>query len=335
MLELILTDEQKALRERVRAFARAELAPMAETVDESDEVSWELVRKLADFGLFAQLVPPAFGGVATPTGGNAVSAVTLCLIREEIVQACSQADSTFAVQGLTTQPILIAGSEEQKREHLPSLARGERLGAFALTEPDAGSDVAGMRTVARLDGDEYVLDGAKKFVSNAPYAETYIVFAKTDPNAGAKGISAFVVRKGTLGFEFGPNLRLLAPHAIGQPQFRGCRVPQTARLGPAGEGFKVAMQTLDLLRASVGAAAVGLGQAGFDLALDYAKRRTAFGGPLASFQAVRFKLADMATELDAARLLVYRAALRKDRGQPRVTRESSMAKLYASEAAWR
>ncbi|MBI2322618.1 MAG: acyl-CoA dehydrogenase family protein [Chloroflexi bacterium] len=330
MLDLVLTPEQQALRQRVRQLAETHLRPLAPTIDESAEIPWAVVRLLADEGLFALVVPRACGGT-----DEVVSAVKLCLVREELARVSAQADVLFTLQGLGSQPIVLGGSADLQRAVLPPVVRGEALAAFALTEPEAGSDVAALRTTARRDGDDYVLDGDKRFVSNAGAAHVYSVFASTDPSRGAKGISAFYVAAGTPGLDFGPPLVLLAAHCIGQPRFRGCRVPATQRLGAEGEGFRIAMQTLDLFRPSVGAAAVGLGQAAYEEALRYARRRKQFGAALVQQQAIRFKLADMAVALDAARLLVYRAAVLKDRGAARVTKEAAMAKLFATEAAWR
>jgi alkylation response protein AidB-like acyl-CoA dehydrogenase len=330
VLDLVLTAEQQALQARVRQLAETELRPLAPAIDESAAIPWDVVRTLAAAGLFALVVPRAHGGA-----DETVSAVKLCLVREELTRASAQADVLFALQGLGSYPIVLGGSPDVQKTVLPKIVSGEWLAAFALTEPEAGSDVAALRTTARRDGDSYVLDGEKRFISNAGAAEVYSVFAATDPARGARGISAFYVGRGTAGFDFGPPIALLAPHCIGQPRFRGCRIPAAHRLGAEGEGFKIAMQTLDLFRPSVGAAAVGLAQAAYEEALRYAQQRRQFGGPLVEQQAVRFKLADMAVAIDAARLLVYRAAVKKDRGAARITKEAAMAKLFATEAAWR
>jgi alkylation response protein AidB-like acyl-CoA dehydrogenase len=260
--------------------------------------------------------------------------MTLCLIREELARTCLQAEELFAIQGLGSFPILLAGTEAQKAAYLPPLARGDQVPAFALTEPDAGSDAAALSTRAERDGDGWRLTGVKRFISNAPVADLYVVFAKTAPERGTKGISAFLVPGGTPGLS-GTPMRTLAPHVIGELAFDGCRLPAGSLLGGEGEGWRVAMGTLDVFRASVGAQAVGLARAALDLALAHARGRVQFGQPLAQFQLVQAKLADMATELRAARLLVYSAARLKDAGTARVTMESSMAKLYATEMAAR
>jgi acyl-CoA dehydrogenase len=260
--------------------------------------------------------------------------MTLCLIREELARTCLPAEELFAIQGLGSYPLLLAGTDAQKARYLPALARGDQVPAFALTEPDAGSDAAALGTRAERDGDGWRLTGVKRFISNAPVADVYVVFAKTAPDRGTKGISAFIVPGSTPGLS-GTPMRTLAPHVIGELAFDGCRLPAESLLGGEGEGWRVAMGTLDVFRASVGAQAVGLARAALDLSLAHAKSRVQFGQPLAQFQLVQAKLADMATELRAARLLVYSAARLKDAGTARVTLESSMAKLYATEMASR
>jgi len=241
----------------------------------------------------------------------------------------------FAMQGLGSYPITLAGGEALKRRHLPRVVSGEAIAAFALTEPEAGSDVAALQTAARRDGDHYELDGVKTFISNAGLADFYVVFAKTNPDQGHKGISAFVVEPSMSGFVVERKLELIAPHPIGVVRFERCQVPRESLLGDEGQGFKIAMQTLDVFRATVAAAAVGMARRALDEALAYSRQRVQFGRPIAEFQGIQFKLGEMATELEAARLLVYRAAWKKDQGAERVTRESAMAKLYATEMAQR
>ena len=260
--------------------------------------------------------------------------VTLCLIREELARTCPPAEELFAIQGLGSYPILLAGTESQRRRWLPALARGESVPAFALTEPDAGSDAAALSTRAEPDGDHWLLTGTKRFISNAPVAHLYVVFARTGPESGTRGLSAFVVPRDVPGLT-GVAMHTLAPHVIGELHFDRCRVPADHQLGSEGDGWRVAMGTLDVFRASVGAQAVGLAQQALDLALAHAQRRAQFGQPIAQFQAIQTKLADMATELRAARLLVYSAARLKDAGAASVTLESAMAKLFATEVAGR
>jgi acyl-CoA dehydrogenase len=259
----------------------------------------------------------------------------LCLAREAIAACSGFADSVFAVHGLGSYPVALAGSDRLKRQYLGAATRGTAVAAFALTEPEAGSDPAGVQTVAQAVGDEYVISGTKTFISNAGLASFYVVFARTGPGPGSKGLSAFVVDADAPGFRVERQIALLAPHPIGELRFEECRVPADNRLGAEGDGLKIALSTLDLFRSSVGAAACGMGARALQEAVAYAGSRRQFGSALAEFQATRMTLADMATELDAARLLVYRAAWTRDRGAPRVTRESSMAKLFATEAAQR
>jgi alkylation response protein AidB-like acyl-CoA dehydrogenase len=327
-MDFSFTPEEESLKNRVRRLADERLAPLAPEVDESDELSQEVVRCLREEGLFRYIAPREYGGVG-------IRVTDLCIIREELSRVCVHADSLVAMNGLCAYPIVISGSEEQKRRYLPLLASGEKLGSYALTEPEAGSDVAGMKTTATLDGDFYILNGVKRFISNTGAAHIYTVFAKTDPAAGSRGISAFIVEEGTPGFDTSHKLKLLAAHIIGAPAFRDCRIPKGNLLGSPGEGMKIALRTLDAFRTTVGAAVIGIAQAAFEQAVSYARQRYAFGRPIAEFQAIQFKLADMATELDAARFLVYRAAWLKDGGQERVIKEASMAKLFATEVAQR
>jgi alkylation response protein AidB-like acyl-CoA dehydrogenase len=329
-MTLELTAAEQKLRASVARAGAEALRPIAEAWGERDELNRDLARALGKEGLFPLLVPTAYGG----TLDGPFRSMTLCLVREELARTCPAAEELFAIQGLGSYPILLAGTDAQKVAHLPPLARGEQIPAFALTEPEAGSDAAALATRAERDGDGWRLYGRKHFISNAPDADLYVVFAKTAPADGAKGISAFIVPREAPGLS-GAAMHTLAPHVIGELSFDGCRLAAGSLLGAAHEGWRLAMATLDVFRASVGAQAVGLAQAGLDLALEHARRRTQFGQPLAQFQLVQAKLADMATELRAARLLVYSAARLKDAGVARVTLESSMAKLFATEMAHR
>lgn len=329
-MDFLLTEEQRMLKAEVRRIVDEKVLPRSAELDETNEVAWDIAQLLARQGIIGIVVPEEYGGV-----GKRVQALPICLVREELARGSANADVLFAMQGLGSYPIVIAGSEEQKRRYLPPIARAEKLAAYAVTEPGAGSDLASIQTRARRDGDGYVLDGSKCFTSNAGVAATYVVFAKTDPDKGVKGTSAFVVEEGAVGFRVGRLFDLMAPHTIGEVFFEECRVPRASLLGEEGEGFKIAMRTFDVYRTSVGAAAVGIAQAAFEEALHYAKTRVQFGKPLVEFQAIQFKLADMAVQIDAARLLVYRAAMLKDLGAARVTKEASMAKLFGSEVAGR
>jgi alkylation response protein AidB-like acyl-CoA dehydrogenase len=321
--------EEQVLRATIAKAGIEVFRPLADAWGERDELNWELARTLGREGVFPRLVPAIYGGSLE----GPFRSVTLCIIREALARTCPAAEELFAIQGLGSYPILLAGTEAQKQCWLPSLARGDAVPAFALTEPDAGSDAAALTTRAELRGDHWVLTGAKRFISNAPAASLYVVFARTG-QAGAKGLSAFVVPGNAPGLG-GRAMHTLAPHVIGELIFDDCQIPADHRLGAEGEGWRVAMATLDVFRASVGAQAVGLGQAALDLAVAHARRRTQFGQSIGQFQAVQLKLADMATELRAARLLVYSAARLRDSGAARVTMESAMAKLYATEVAYR
>jgi len=283
---------------------------------------------LANEGLLKYCVPEEYGGVG-------VRVMDLCIIREELARVSCQADTNFIMQGLGSYPITLGGTDEQKAKYLPPIARGESIAAFALTEPHAGSDVISMKTEAKLDGDDWVLNGEKKFISQAGDASTYTVFAQTEPDQGSRGISVFVVEAGTPGFDDSKRMDLMAAHPIGEPKWVDCHVPQANLLGERGRGLRLAMGTLDTFRTTVAAAAIGMAQAAYEASIDYAKNRQMFGQSLADFQVTQFKLADMAVSLDAARLLAQRAAWLKDSGQESVIKEASFAKLFGTEAATR
>jgi acyl-CoA dehydrogenase len=258
-----------------------------------------------------------------------------CLMREALGEASSLADAVFALQGLGTTPILLAGSQAQKDRWLGPIAQGEVMTAFAMTEPEAGSDVTGVATTARREGSGYVLNGAKTLISNAGIADLYAVFASTDRAKGAKGITCFLVPRDAPGFRFAGPQVLSAPHPLGEIAFEDCRVPADALLGAEGRGYALGLATLDRLRPTVAAAACGMAARALSESLAHVKRRQQFGKPLAEFQLVQQKLARMATELSAARLLTYRAAHEKDQGQERITSEAAMAKSFATEMAQR
>lgn len=307
--------------------ARARYVGMeARLEDEGDDAG--LARRVAALGDFRHLVPKAYGGAS-----DTVEVRAVCVLREELAYRNAAADSLFAVQGLGSHPVLLGGSEAQKKELLGKVANGTALFAFALTEPEAGSDVAAISTRARREGDGWVLDGGKRFISNAGVATHYTVFART--GEGTKGLSAFVVPADAPGFQVASRMQLLGDHPIGELKFEGCRVPASALLGQEGQGMKLALSTLDVFRSTVGAAAVGMARRALDEALAYSQQRRQFGVPLSDQQAVQFLLAESAVELDAARLLVHRAAAVKDSGAARVTYEAAVAKLFATEAAQR
>ncbi len=337
-IRTLVSEDQRALQQRVESLCQGELGALERQVGETNTTSRAIVKCLAGAGLLDWTVPGAYGtgrcaGLKAP---SSMSLVSCCLVRETLARYCTNAELIFTIQGLGSGPISFSASEEQRRRYLPRIAAGELVAAFALTEPEGGSDVASLALSARRDGDHYVLNGRKAFISMAPDADIYSVFARTDQQAGSRGISAFIVENGTPGFDPGTRLDLLAPHAIANPVFTECRVPASNRIGDENAGFKIAMVTLDFFRTTVAASAVGLAQRALDEAIAYARRRHAFGKAIAEFQAIQLKLAAMATELAAARLLVYKAALTRDRGlKTRITLESSQAKLFATEAAQR
>ena len=325
-----LNEEQRMVRDMVRDFAQKEIAPRAVEVDKSEEFPADNIRQMAELGLLGLPYPEECGG----GGGDYLS---YAIAVEEIARACGSTALIYAAHvSLGCGPIYYFGNEQQKQKWLPHLCAGRGLGAFGLTEPEAGSDAGSTRTIAIRDGDDYVLNGSKMWITSGAIADVVVATAKTDPAAGTRGISCFLVEKGTPGFVPGKNepkmgLKGSVTSAL---SFEDCRVPAANLLGREGEGFKQMLVTLDGGRISIGAMALGLAQAALDEATRYAKERVQFGQPIARFQAIQWMIADMATEIDAARLMIYRAAARKDAGLP-YTKEAAMAKLYASEAAER
>ena len=330
----LLDPTYEEIRRAVREFAQRELAPRAAAYDASGEFPWENVRRLAEHGYLGMMIPEEFGG-----GGMDTLAHAICL--EEVARACAATAVVMDVHNsLVGELINRWASAAMKARWLPVLARGDRLGAFCLTEPDAGSDAAALKTTAVRDGDHYVLHGRKTFISNGGVAEIYVVFAVTDPAAGSRGISAFLVEKGTPGLSFGKPFKKMGIRASATTDviLEGVRVPAENLIGQEGQGYKIALATLDNGRVGIGAQAVGIAQAALDRAVAYASQRKQFGRPIASFQGIQFKLADMATAIEAARLLVYRAAVLYDqsvRTGRRASKEIAMAKLFASEVAMR
>ena len=327
-MDFAFTPKQTELQQWVRQIAEEKIAPIAEEADESPTVHAGLMAILANEGLLRYCVPEEYGGAG-------VRVMDLCIIREELARVSCQADTNFIMQGLGSYPITLGGTHEQKAKYLPAIARGESIAAFALTEPHAGSDVISMKTEAKLDGDDWILNGSKKFISQAGDASTYTVFAQTEPGQGSRGISVFVVEAGTPGFDDSKRMDLMAAHPIGETRWDDCHVPQGNLLGERGRGLRLAMGTLDTFRTTVAAAAIGMAQAAYEATIDFAKNRQMFGQTLADFQATQFKLADMAVNLDAARLLAQRSAWLKDSGQESVIKEASFAKLFGTEAASR
>ncbi len=319
-----------ALCDRVRGWVEANLIGASAAEKNLEEEARGLVKRLGEAGFNRHVVPSAYGGARA-----SVQARDLCLLREELARGSALADTMFGMQGLGSYPITLAGNEEQKRRYLPKVASGEAIAAFAITEPDAGSDVASLKTLAARRGKVFCLTGTKRFISNAGIADHYVVFASTEPEKKAKGISAFIVDAAAPGLIVKERTEVLSPHPIGVLAFENCEVGEDALLGRPGEGLNIAFGTLDLLRCTVGAAALGLAQRALEEAVRYAGARQQFGQALARFQGIQFKLADMATELEAARLLVYQAAWAHDCGAEEAKQKSSMAKLYATEAAQR
>jgi butyryl-CoA dehydrogenase len=325
-MDVQLSEEQRQVRDLCREFAERELRPNARRWDREHEFPRAAVKQLAELGLLGVAVPAEWGGAGMDT-------VSYALAMEEISRGCAGTGVIMSVNNsLYCAPVLEYGDDWQKKELLVPFAKGERLGAFALTEPMSGSDAAEMRTVAVRRGGDYVLDGSKNYITNGPQADTILVFAMTAREQRHRGITAFLVPADAKGLTRGKPDDKVGIRASGSCTvfFEGCAVPESHRLGAEGEGFKIAMSTLDGGRIGIGAQALGIARAAFEEAVVYAKDRKAFGQPISQFQAIQFMLADMATELDAARLLVHRAATLEDRGV-RHSAESAMAKLYASE----
>jgi len=329
-----LDDGHRAFVREVEAWASNALPPLLEGSERDLDATYDcvarLVRSLGDAGLLRACVPAAYGGAR-----ERVDVRSLCLAREALARASGLADFAFAMQGLGSAPITIAGSDAQKRAWLPGVAAGTRIAAFALSEPDAGSDVAAMSTTAVRDADGWRLDGVKTWISNGGLADFYVVFARSEPHADkpSRAISAFIVDATARGLDASERIDVSAPHPLGTLRLADCRVPHDALLGAPGDGFRVAMGTLDVFRSTVGAAALGFARRAADEATARAKKRRMFGRTLADFQLTQVRLGEMALAIDASALLVYRAAWTKDTQQRRVTREASMAKLFATESA--
>ncbi len=329
-MDFELNEEHRMVRDMVRDLARSEIAPRAAEVDKTESFPADNIQKMAELGLLGLPFPEDYGGGGGDYLGYAIAV-------EEIARACGSTALIYAAHvSLGCGPIYDFGTEEQKRKWLPRLCSGQGLAALGLTEPEAGSDAGATRTTAVRDADSYVLNGSKMWITSGAIADVVTCTAKTDPQAGTRGISSFLVAKGTPGFVPGKNepkmgLKGSVTSAL---SFENCRIPAKNLLGEEGAGFKQALITLDAGRISIGAMALGLAQAAFDEAVRYSKERVQFGQPIAKFQAIQWMISDMATEVDAARLMVYRAAAMKDAGL-RFTKEAAMAKLYASEVAER
>jgi butyryl-CoA dehydrogenase len=329
-VNLDLTEEQQLLLRSVREFAEAEVKPHAKEIDETGRFPLDTFKKAAELGLTGIAVPENYGGAG-------MDHVSYAIVIEEISRVCASTGTILSVQNsLYCDPIYRFGTDEQKQKFLIPYARGEKIGCYALTEPQAGSNAAALATKAVRKGDAYVVNGTKAWITNGGAADAALVYVNTQPEKGEKGITALVVEKGTRGFAVGKEEKKLGVHATActELSFSDCEVPVANRIGNEGEGYKVALSTLDGGRIGIAAQATGIAQGAFEAALSYAQQRQAFGHPIADFQAIQFMLADMATELDAARLLARRAAWKQDSGA-RFTMEASIAKLFASEMSTR
>jgi butyryl-CoA dehydrogenase len=328
-MDFNLTEDQIMLRNMVRDFANKELEPNAASIDASGEFPYTSIKKLAELGLLSMTIPEKYGGAQ-------FDFVSLAIAIEEISRGCGSTGVITAVHNtLSAWPIVNWGTEEQKEKYLPRMATGELLGAFGLTEANAGSDPASMETKAILKGDRYILNGSKRFITNGGAAQLFVIFAKTAPELGSKGVTAFIVERNFPGFSLGKHEDLLGLRATANCEliFEDCEVPKENVLGEPNGGFKIALGTLDVSRIDIGAQAVGIAQAAFEKALAYSKERKQFGKPICEFEMIQAKLAEMATKIQASRLLVYYAAAQKDAGRQRFSQEAAMAKLFAATTA--
>jgi len=328
MLDYLLTEEQQMIRELARKVSLEKILPKREEWDESGEFPWEAIKAFADADLCGLYIPEELGGFGQ-------SVLNFCIATEEISRVCGGVGVTFAASALGSAPILLFGSDEQKKKYMPDIAAGKKLAAFGLTEANAGSDAAGIETTARKEGEHYILNGTKQWITNGGEAETYTIIAMTDKKKGPRGASSFIVEKGTPGFTFGKkeNKMGIRCSTTRELVFQDCKVHQSQLLGKEGMGFILAMRTLDLTRPGIGAQAVGIAQGALDEALKYSRERVQFGKPIATLQAVQHMMADMATQIEAARALVYSCARMIDAGSKNYTLPASEAKLFASDTA--
>ena len=327
-MEYFLTEQQKTIKNLARKIAEEKILPVRAELDEKEEFPWDIMKVLAHTDMFRVFIPEEYGGL----GGGCLD---LCLVVEELSRACSGVAVSYAAVALGTIPLLMYGTEEQKRKYLPDIASGERLAAFALTESTAGSDAGAIKTTAERVSEGYVLNGTKQFITNGGEAEIYTVIALTDKARGARGASAILVEKGTPGFSFGRKEKKLGIRASATRElvFEDCLVPKENVIGKEGMGFIVTMKLFDNSRPGIGAQAVGVAQGALEAAVDYARERVQFGHPIISLQAVQHMLADMAIQVEAARALVYAAARTVDSGAKNISEESAMAKVFASDIA--
>lgn len=329
-MDYFLTEEQIMIRDLARQIAEERVVPVRHELDENEEFPWEIMKVLAQSDLLGIFIPEEHGGLGK-------GCLDLCIAIEEISRACLGVSTSYAANALGTFPILLNGSAEQKKKYLPDIAAGKKLVAFGLTEANAGSDAAGIQTTARLEGNEYVINGTKQWITNGGAADIYTIIAITDKSKGPRGASAYIVEKGTPGFTFGKKEKKMGIRAsvTSELVFDNCRVPKENLIAKEGMGFLIAMKTLDSSRTGVGAQGVGVAQGAFDEAVKFARQRVQFGHPIISFQAIQHMLADMATDIEAARALVYAVARFIDSGIKDVSKESAMAKVFATDVGMR
>jgi len=327
-MSYLFTEEQKMIRDLARQIADEKIRPVAAEYDEKEEFPWPILKVIAESDLAGIYIEEKYGGM----GGGVTE---LCIATEEFSKACGGIAVSYAASALGSYPIILYGTEEQKKKYLPDIASGKKLAAFGLTEAGAGSDAGAVSTTAKKEGDYYVLNGVKQWITNGGEAEIYTVIAMTDKTKGSRGASAFIVEKGTPGFEFGKKEKKLGIRSSATREliFTNCKIPKENLIGKEGLGFIVAMKTFDKSRPGIGAQAVGIAQGALDHALRYAKERVQFGKPVSSFQGIQFMLADMGTKIEAARALVYYAAGLIDSGAKEISKLSAMSKLYASDVA--
>ncbi|MBL7197121.1 MAG: acyl-CoA dehydrogenase [Candidatus Omnitrophica bacterium] len=327
-MDYLLTEEQKMIRDLCRQITEEKITPVAAELDKTEEFPWEVMKVIAQSDLFGLYIEDKYGGM----GGGILD---LCIATEEFSKGCGGIAVCYAASALGTYPIILYGNEEQKNKYLPSLAKGEKLSAFGLTEPAAGSDASAIQTTAKKVGDSYILNGTKHFITNGGDAEIYTIITMTDKSKGPRGASAFIVEKGTPGFTFGKKEDKMGIRASSTREliFTDCKIPKENLLGREGQGFIITMKTFDMSRPGVAAQALGIAQGALDAAVKYARERVQFGKPISSFQGIQFMLADMATQVEAARALIYATAREIDNGNKNVGKDSAMAKLYASDVA--
>ena len=327
-MNYFLTEEQKLIKDLARKIAEEKILPVRAKYDEEETFPWDIVKILADSDLFGVYIPEEYGGMG-------YGIFELCIVIEELSRVCGGIALAYAGTALGTFPILMFGNEEQKKKYLPQIAKGEKIAAFAVTEPEAGSDITNLNTTAKREGDYYILNGTKQWITNGGEAEIYTVIASTDKSKGTRGMTAFIVEKGMEGFEFGKKERKLGIRASSTREliFNNCKVPKENVLGREGMGFIITIKNFEMGRPGVAAQALGIAQGAFEAAIEYAHQRKQFGQPISSFQAIQHMLAEMATEIEAARALIYQTAKMIDSGEKNISKESAMCKLFASDVA--